>query len=379
MQKIIKKNNHFTSFSLLLFVILIGMAPLYCGAEIQKSTYGALPDGTQVDLYTLTNAHGLEAKIMTYGATLISVKTPDRHGNLDNITLHLDSLGDYLKGHPLFGSTVGRFANRIGGAKFTIDGIEYKITPNAGKNHIHGGNKSFHKLIWKASPIADGSINGIDFTHISPDGTEGYPGTLKVTARYQITNDDKLILKYKAETDKPTVLTLTNHVYWNLGGAGSGDVLNHQLTLYSDRYLAYDQDKIPTGEILPVKNTAMDFTSPMTIGSRIDQISEQNYDHCYVVRHKDGQELSHIATAYNKESGRMMDVYTTQPGFQFYTARHLSERYKAGGKSYAPYHGFCLETQNFPNAPNIPDFPSSVLRPEEKYEHTTIYQFAVQK
>jgi aldose 1-epimerase len=369
----------FSSLLLLFLIISIGVAPLDSGAEVHKSIYGSMPDGTQIELYTLGNAHGLEAKIITYGATLISVRTPDRQGNFDNITLHLDALGDYLKGHPLFGSTVGRFANRIGGAKFTIDGITYPITPNAGKNHIHGGKNSFHKLVWKASPVADGSINGVDFTHISPDGTEGYPGTLKVTARYELTNDNKLILKYMAETDKPTVLTLTNHVYWNLGGAGSGDVLDHQLALYSDRYLAYDQDKIPTGEFLPVKNTAMDFTSSMSIGSRIDKVSGQNYDHCYVVRHKEGQALSHIATAHNKTSGRTMEVYTTQPGVQLYTAKHLSDRYKAGGKSYAPYHGFCLETQNFPNAPNIPDFPSSVLRPKEKYEHSTIYQFKIQK
>lgn len=349
------------------------------GLKVERATYGQMPDGTQVDLYTLTNAGGLEVKVMTYGATLISVKTPDRHGKLANVTLYLDSFDDYLRGHPLFGSVVGRYANRIGGAKFALDGTEYKITPNARQNHIHGGRRGFQKLVWDAAPIRSEGAVGVELSHTSPDGHEGYPGKLAVKMVYELNTDNELKMEYTATTDKPTVANLTNHAYWNLAGAGSGDVLEHTLTLNADHYLPTDAQKIPTGEIRSVKGTVMDFTEPHTIGSRIETVEGQNYDHCYAVNKTPGKRLSMCAEAVDPKSGRVMEVYTTKPGVQLYTAKGLSDRFKAADGAYGPYHGFCLETQHFPDSPNQPNFPSSVLRPGETYKHVTVHKFSVQK
>jgi aldose 1-epimerase len=239
---------------------------------VAKTLYGRLPDGTEVDLYTLTNAHGLEVKIMTYGATLTSVKTPDRDGRLANITLYLDTFDDYLRGHPLFGSVVGRYANRIAGAKFTIDGVTYPLTPNAGKVHIHGGGNGFQKKVWQAAALPHADAAAVEFTLTSPDGDEGYPGTLHVKLVYSLNNDNELKLEYTATTDKATVVNLTNHAYWNLAGAGSGDILGHLLTLHADAYLPADEQKVPTGEIRSVKGTVMDFTEPHPIGARIKDV-----------------------------------------------------------------------------------------------------------
>lgn len=370
---------------LLLFVSLIPAVSQSQAKEnstsdsVVKSIFGEMPDGTPIERYTLTNVNGIEAQIMTYGATLIAVKVPGRDGHVENVTLYLDTFADYLKGHPLFGSVVGRFANRIAGAKFEVDGTVYSLTPNAGKNHIHGGRNGFQSIVWQAAPIPEPGRIAVDLTHASPDGHEGYPGNLEVRVRYELTNDNELILEYTAKTDKPTVLNLTNHAYWNLAGAGSGDVLNAMLTLNADYYLPSDRDKIPTGEILPVKDTPMDFTKPATVGSRIGQVDGENYDHCYAVKKETGQDLAFLARVYDPASGRVMEVQTTQPGVQLYTASHLSDRYKAGGKSYGPYYGLCLETQNYPDAPNKPHFPSAILRPGEVYQHTTIFKFSVEK
>ncbi len=348
-------------------------------SSIKKNALGKLPDGTEVDQFTLTNQKGLEVQVMTYGATLTSVKTPDRAGNSRNITLHLDSLNDYLRGHPLFGSVVGRFANRISGAKFTLDGSEVQVTPNAGKNHIHGGREGFQRIVWKAQPITDEEFVGVEFTHVSPDGHEGYPGTLSVQVTYKLTRDDELIMEYQATTDKATHVNLTNHAYWNLAGAGSGDVLGHVLMLNAGHYLPAGQMKIPTGEIRSVQGTPMDFTEPKTIGSRLDQVEDRNYDHCYVLNKTMKNELALAARVFDPTSGREMEVYTTQPGVQLYTAKGLSKRYKAGGIPYGPYHGFCLETQHYPDSPNQPKFPSTVLRPGETYRQVTIHKFSVRK
>ena len=347
------------------------------GPSVVKSAFGRMPDGAAVDRYTLTNSRGLQVEVMTYGATLTAVKVPDREGRLANVTLHLDTCEDYVRGHPLFGSVVGRYANRIAGATFTLDGVEYALTPNAGKNHIHGGRQGFQKIVWEARPVRSDRSAGVELTHTSPDGHEGYPGTLSVKVTYALTEANELRMEYEARTDKPTHVNLTNHAYWNLAGAGSGDVLGHVLLLNADRYLPADERKIPLGQLKSVKDTPMDFTEPRTIGSRIDQVEDRNYDHCYVLSKKDGERLSLAARVVEPKSGRVMEVYTTQPGVQLYTAKGLSDRIKTGGVPYGPYHGFCLETQHFPDSPNRPAFPSTVLRPGEAYRHVTIHAFSI--
>jgi aldose 1-epimerase len=347
------------------------------GLSVESSLFGQTRDGTEVDVYTLSNAHGMRVRIMTLGATLLSVQVPDRDDRIDHVTLHLDTLDDYLRGHPLFGSVVGRFANRIGGAKFTLDDVEYAVEKNAGANHIHGGRNGFQKQVWAASAVETEDAVGVRLTLTSLDGDAGYPGTLQVAMSYLLNNDNQLKLDYQATTDKPTVVNLTNHAYWNLAGAGSGDVLDHVLMIDADYYLPTDGQKIPTGEIRSVDDTVMDFTEPRRIGSRIADVEGENYDHCYVLNKPDGERLALAARAFDPASGRVMEVYTTKPGVQFYTARGLNSRLQADGKAYGPYHGFCLETQHFPDAPNKSNFPSSVLRPGETYHHVTIYKFRV--
>ena len=332
-------------------------------ATVDKSTIGQTPDGTQVDQYTLTNADGLEVKVLTYGAMISTVKVPDREGKLDSVTLYLDPPEECLKRRSVMGAIVGRYANRIAGAKFTLDGIEYPLSPNAGTNHIHGGRNGFHTIVWDAKPVKDAEGVGVELTHTSPDGHEGYPGTLAATVVYTLTNDNRLKMEYTARTDKPTHLNLTNHAYWNLAGADSGDMLDHVLLLNADRYLPFGAGKIPLGELRSVKGTSMDFTTPHPIGSRIDDVEGNNYDHCYVLNKKRGEQLSLCARVVEPNSGRVMEVYTTQPGVQLYT----------GNRS-----GFCLETQHFPDSPNQPHFPSTVLRPGETYREVTIHKFSIE-
>jgi aldose 1-epimerase len=346
-------------------------------ANVKKESYGKTPQGEQVDLYTLTNAHGLCVKIITYGATIIDVETPDRNGKLANITLCCDSLADYVKGHPFFGSTVGRYANRIGKGKFSLDSKEYKLATNNGVNHLHGGNKGYDKVVWKADPVETANSAGVKFTHESPDGDEGYPGKLTATVTYTLTNDNELKMEYSAVTDKPTIVNLTNHTYWNLAGGGSGDVLKHELMLNADRYLPVDDGLIPAGELKAVKGTPMEFLTPQTIGSRIADV-KGGYDHCYVLNRKDGDKgLSLVAKIVEPTSGRVMEILSTQPGVQFYSGNFLDGTAQGGGKKYEKHFGFCLETQHFPDSPNKPAFPSTVLKPGEKYEQTTVHKFSV--
>ncbi len=347
-------------------------------ASVQKSDFGQMPDGSPIELYTLTNASGMRATVMNYGATLTSVQVPDRDGRMDNVTLYLDTSEDYLRGHPLFGSVVGRYANRIAGASFRLDDVRYELTPNAGVHHIHGGREGFQRLLWKAEPVQRDQAVGVRLTHTSPDGHEGYPGNLDVTVLYEVTDDNHLRMEYWAVTDRPTVVNLTNHAYWNLGGAHAGEVLGHVLTLNADAYLPADQQKIPTGEIRPVEETVMDFRQPRRIGERIDRVEDKNYDHCYVLNKPTDQRLSFAARVVHPPTGRVMEVFTTQPGVQFFTASFLSDRFQGSGRPYGPYHGFCLETQHYPDSPNRPHFPSTVLRPGEKYHELTIHKFSVQ-
>ncbi len=346
--------------------------------SIEKTLYGTMPDGTEVHQFVLTNAHGLKATLITYGATLTKVETPDRNGKFDVITLYLDSLEQYLAGHPYFGSTVGRYANRIAEARFVLDGTEYKLAANTPPNHLHGGVKGFDKYVWEAEPVEGDSFVGVRFSRTSPDGEEGYPGTLQVQVTYSLTNDNRLQIEYTATTDKPTVLNLTNHAYWNLAGAGSGDVLDHELVLNADRYLPVDQQLIPTGQVAPVEGTPMDFRTPHTIGERIEQVTG-GYDHCYVLVKKPGEELSLAARVREPKSGRVMEIYTTQPAVQFYTGNFLDGSLTVAGRPCKKHYAFCLETQHYPDSPNRPEFPSTVLRPGQTYHQVTVHKFRVEK
>ncbi len=346
--------------------------------SIEKTPFGKMPDGTQIDRYALANSHGLTIKIITFGATLTAVEMPDRHGNRDVVTLYLDTLDDYLAGHPFFGSIAGRYANRIARGKFTLDGNEYTLATNNGENHLHGGTKGFDKAVWKAEPARGGGFVAVTFTHVSPDGDEGYPGTLTATATYTLTDDNELRMEYTATTDRPTVVNLTNHAYWNLAGAGSGDVLRHELMLNADRYLPVDEGLIPLGRLAPVRGTPMDFTEPKPIGSRIAQV-EGGYDHCYVLNKKEGEKLTLAARVVEPKSGRVMEIYTTQPAIQLYTGNFLDGTLTVAGKPCQRHDGFCLETEHFPDSPNRPEYPSTVLRPGETYHEVTLHKFSVQK
>jgi aldose 1-epimerase len=342
---------------------------------IQKSPYGKLPDGTAVDIFTLTNAHGLIAKVTSYGTIITELHVPDRRGNMGDIVLGFDNLEKYVKGHPYFGCTVGRVANRIARGQFTLEGKTYKLAVNNGPNHLHGGLKGFDKVVWKAELQAGAAIK---FSYTSADGEEGYPGRLDVTVVMTLTDADELRIDYTATTDKPTPVNLTNHSYFNL--AGKGDILSHELTLAADAFTPTDADLIPTGEIKAVKGTAMDFTSPKPIGSRINDIGnkESGYDHNFVLNNG-GKSLSLAARVHEPASGRVLEVHTTQPGIQLYTANYLDGSLKGkGGVVYARQHAFCLETQHFPDSVNQSKFPSIILRPSQTYRQTTVHKFASQ-
>ncbi len=346
--------------------------------SVTKSPFGKLPDGRQVDLYTCTNAQGMVVQVMNFGTIVVQVRTPDKAGRLANINLGFDKLDGYLGGHPYFGSTVGRYANRIAKGHFTLDGKRYDLATNNGPNHLHGGKIGFNRVPWDAKPVQTDQSVGVQFTYTSKDGEEGYPGTLKAVVTYSLTNQNEMRIDYVATTNKPTPVNLTNHCYWNLGGAGSGTILNHVLTLAADQYLPVDSTLIPTGELAPVRNTPFDFTTPHTIGSRIDKVvgDPPGYDHCFVLRGQDGT-LALAAKVEDPKSGRIMKVYTTQPGIQFYTGNFLS-----GGPSDAgnkQHEAFCLETQHFPDSPNQPRFPSVILRPGQTYRQTTVMQFSTAK
>ncbi len=342
--------------------------------SIKKQAFGKTADGKDVDLYTLTNANGLKTEIMTYGGIVRTLEVPDRDGNLGDIVLGYDSLDEYIENNPYFGALVGRCGNRIAKGKFTLDGVEYTLATNDGGNHLHGGVKGFDKVVWGAEPMEDGTGVGLKLTYLSKDGEEGYPGNLKCTVIYTLTNDNELKVSYEAETDKATVLNLTHHSYFNLGGHGSGDILAHELMLTADNFTPVDEGLIPTGEIKPVKGTLMDFTRPTPIGSRIAQV-KGGYDHNYVLNSSDGS-LALAASVYEPGSGRVMEIYTTEPAIQFYSGNFLDGSNKGKGAAYNKHNGFCLETQHFPDSPNKASFPSVVLKPGEKYTHLTVHKFS---
>lgn len=345
--------------------------------RVVEKSFGRMPDGRQVTLFELTNASGLSAEVIDYGAILVSLHAPDKDGIFADIALGFDDLDSYLKRNPMFGATVGRYTNRIANARFTLDGVEHKLTANAGKNHIHGGaNKRFDKVLWKGNSFRASEEVGVRFTYLSKDGDEGFPGNLNCTVTYTLTNDNELKISYEATTDKPTIVNLTNHSYFNLAGAGNGDVLDHQITINADYYTPADRALIPTGDIHSVKDTALDFTESEAIGARIGQLTQtRGYDHNYVLKNSSGS-LVLAARVREPASGRVMEVYTTEPGMQFYTANGMRGVKGKGGKVYNNHYGFCLETQHFPDSPNKPHFPSVVLRPGQNYKTVTVFKLS---
>jgi aldose 1-epimerase len=338
----------------------------------QKDRFGTLPDGSSVDIYTLTNAHGLFAKVTNYGTIITELHVPDRHGRSGDIVLGFDNLEQYLKGHPCFGCTVGRFANRIAKGKFSLDGQSYNLAINNGPNHLHGGLKGFDKVLWHAESQPGAAVK---FTYTSPDREEGYPGRLESSAIMALNDTNELRIDYTATTDKATPVNLTNHSYFNL--RGDGDVLSHELLLAADYYTPSDATLIPTGEIKPVKGTPMDFTTSKPIGSRFSQLQSRpvGYDHNYVIN-DGGKSLALAARVYEPHTGRVLEVQTTQPGVQLYTGNFLDGSLTGKrGVVYRQHTGFCLETQHFPDSVNHPQFPSVILRPGQTYRQTTTFRF----
>ena len=351
---------------------------------VSKQAFGKTQDGTAVDIFTLTNSNGLEVRAITYGGIIVSLRTPDRNGKLEDIVLGFDKLDGYLGKHPYFGAIIGRYGNRIGNAKFALDGVEYKLAANNGPNALHGGLKGFDKAVWKAQSFENDKGVGVVFTHTSPDGEEGYPGNLSAKVTYTLTNQNELIFDYEATTDKPSPINLTQHTYFNLAGAGKGDVLGHEVMLNADSFTPVDKNLIPTGEIRKVAGTPLDFTKPTAIGARINQDDEQlklagGYDHNFVINRK-GEGLALAARVYEPTSGRVLEVSTTQPGVQFYTGNFLDGTLTGkGGRAIQKRSGFCLETQHFPDSPNKPEFPSTILRPGETFRSETVLKFSVQE
>jgi aldose 1-epimerase len=348
----------------------------------ERAPFGTV-DGREVFLYTLRNKSGMEARISNYGGIVVSLSVPDRSHKPGDIVLGYDSLSPYLKVTPYFGAIVGRYGNRIGKARFTLDGKEYTLNANDGPNTLHGGPRGFDKVVWDADETTPATQSVLALSYLSKDGEEGYPGNLKASVVYTVTDSNELRIDYAATTDKPTVQNLTHHSYFNLAGAGSGDILSHEVMLNADRFTPIDSGLITTGELRPVEGTPMDFRTPAAVGSRIGVKDEQlrlgrGYDHNWVLN-RTGDGLSLAARVSEKTSGRVMEVWTTQPGVQFYSGNFLDGTcIGKGGRPYAYRTGLCLETQHFPDSPNKPSFPSTVLRPGEKFTSTTIYRFSTQ-
>lgn len=334
-------------------------------------------DGREVHLFTLKNSQGCVAKITNFGGIITELHVPDAKGELTDVVWGFDSLEPYLGHHPKFGAIVGRFGNRIAQGKFQLDGQSYELAINNGPNHLHGGLEGFDRKLWDARIYKDESGEALELTYTSPDGEENYPGNLSITITYVLTSANGLLIDYEATTDAPTVLNLTNHSYFNL--SGNGDILDHELRIYADHFTPVDASVIPTGEIRSVFNSPMDFTKRTSIGERINAADEQieigsGYDHNWVLNHTKG-ELDLAAEVFDPKSGRIMEVYTTEPGVQFYSANHLDGRTGKYGVIYAPRTALCLEVQHYPDSPNQPEFPTTVLRPGETYSQTTIYKF----
>lgn len=354
--------------------LIVSAAGAHAATKVTSADFGKTKAGAPVKIFTLTNKNGVEARITNYGGRVVSLKTPDKTGAMGDVVLGFDSLDGYLGDNPYFGALVGRYANRIGHARFTLDGVLYKVPKNDGDNCLHGGLRGFDKVVWTAREIP----GGLELTYLSKDGEEGFPGNLKATVTYHLTDANELRIDYAATTDKDTVLNLTNHSYFNL--KGSGDILGHVLTLNADRFTPVDSGLIPTGVLQMVANTPFDFRKPTAVGARIGSDDEQlklgkGYDHNWVLNKK-GSELSLAARVEEPTSGRAMEVWTTEPGVQFYTGNFLDGTIKGkGGQVYQRRAALCLETQHFPDSPNKPSFPTTVLKPGQHYKSTTVYKF----
>lgn len=348
--------------------------------SVTSKPFGKTKDGAAVTLYTLDNGRNLKAEVLDYGGTVVRLYAPDKSGQAADVVLGYNTIGQYEKESPYFGCVVGRYGNRIAKGEFKLDGQTYTLAKNNGPNSLHGGNLGFDKHVWKAEPLVEETRAGLRLTHTSPDGDEGYPGTLQMTMTYWLTERNGLRIEYRATTDKPTPVNLTHHGYFNLKGEGQGDILDHVLTLSSDRFTAVDATLIPTGELRSVKDTPLDFTRPTAIGARIEAEDEQlklgkGYDHNFVLYDSKGK-LALAATVREPKSGRVMEVWTTEPGIQLYTGNFLDGKVGKSGKPYQFRNGFCLETQHYPDSPNQPAFPSTILRPGETYETVTEYRFS---
>jgi aldose 1-epimerase len=350
-------------------------------AEGVKEEPFNMVDGKPVNIYTLTNKNGLMARITNYGGIVVSLMVPDRSGKLGDVVLGYDSLDGYIKNNPYFGCLVGRYGNRIGKARFSLDGKEYTLAANNGENHLHGGLKGYDKVVWDAKTIKTEEGVGLELAYLSPDGEEGYPGNLSIKVHYILTNENALKIDYFAATDKKTVVNLTHHSYFNL--AGKGTILDHLLMINADKFTPVDKGLIPTGKLEEVKGTPFDFTEPTAIGARIDQDDEQlryglGYDHNWVLNKRRSGIMTLAATLYDQKSGRFMEVLTTEPGLQFYAGNFLDGTISGkGGQVYAYRSGLCLEAQHYPDSPNKAHFPSVVLNPGDEYRQTTLYKFSV--
>lgn len=354
------------------------------GGGITQAPFGTMPDGTPITLYTLRNSKGAEATICNYGGIVTTLKMPDRNGNYGDIVLGFDNLNDYLKGDPFFGALIGRYGNRIAKGHFALDGTEYTLPINNAPNSLHGGDKGFDKVVWQATPHPSSSAPSLELTYLSKDGEEGYPGNLAVKAVYTLTRDNGLKLEYTASTDKDTVVNLTHHSYFNL--AGQGTVLNHVVMINADKFTPVDSTLIPTGELKPVDGTPFDFRTPTAIGARIGQNDEQlkfgnGYDHNWVLNNYTGVGGVRLAArVYEPTSGRVLEVFTDQPGLQFYSGNFLDGTLKGkGGWVYQFRDAFCMEPQHFPDSPNKPSFPSTELKPGQVYHSTIEYRFSVRQ
>jgi aldose 1-epimerase len=353
------------------FALALSLSPTHLFGEtasLNVSEYGKTPDGKAVRKFTIKNSKGLQLSVIEYGATITELLVPDKKGELTNVVLGSASLGDYLGGFPA-ASVIGRYANRISNAKFDLDGKTIQLTMNSGKNHIHGGKQNFAKVVWTGEVSKDASNSAVTFRYLSANGEEGFPGNLDVRVTYTLTDDNKVTIRYAATTDQPTVVNLTNHGYFNLAGAG-GDVRDQVLQINSDKYTVADSSLIPTGEVASVAGTPLDFREPRRIGDRIDELVQtRGYDHNFILD-PSAAGLRLIATATEPISGRVMECLTTEPGVQLYTANHFS------GKPFPQHGAFCLETQHYPDSPNRPEFPTTVVRPGTEWETTTVFKFS---
>lgn len=363
-------------------LLLVSYAAFATAQTVSKQSFGKTADGQNIDLYMLRNTRGVEATITNYGGILVSLKVPDRNGKFDDVVLGFNDLDNYLtKNDPYLGAIIGRYGNRIAKGRFTLNGTEYKLAVNNGENHLHGGIKGFDKVVWTGHEMKTKAGPAVVLTYLSKDGEEGYPGNLNVRVVYTLTNNNEIKIDYSATTDKDTVTNLTHHSYFNLAGEGNGDILNHLVTINANRFVPTDAGSIPTGELKNVAGTPFDFLKATAIGARINDDDEQlklgnGYDHTWVINGRAGM-MRLAATAYEAGSGRVMQVWTTEPGMQFYTGNFLNGTLTGkSGKVYARRNGFCFETQHYPDSPNQPSFPTTTLKKGQTYKSTTIYRFS---